>query len=205
MWDFKWFSPCSHRPASWTLEHVFTIFHLQADQHYCKCPMITIYSRHPWPTMVVTTTAFQNVTASVYSLPYVVPPWKKKRYRLFPQPLGGPRPIWAINIQTGIFVSWGKETADTHSRWDDALPYKCWPSDKPQHSHAASTPRDKHKCRDKRAGVMTSPLPVYALPVLYAPVLKHRAKLFTWENLVNLYFYYLTDAHMKPYWRQKKH
>ena len=113
--------------------------------------------------------------ASVYSLPYVVPPWKKT-YCLFPQPLGGPRPIWATNIQTGIFVSWEKETADTHSRWDDTLPYKCWPSDIPQHSQAASTPRDKHKCRDKRAGVMTSPLPVYALPVLYAPVLKQRAK-----------------------------
>ena len=133
-----------------------------------------------------------------------MPPWKK-RYCLFPQPLGGPRPIWATNIQTGIFVSWGKETADTHSRWDDTLPYKCWPSDIPQHSQAASTPRDKHKCRDKRAGVMTSPLPVYALSVLYAPVLKQRAKLFTWENLVNLYFYYLTGAHRKPYRRQKKH
>lgn len=65
--------------------------------------MITICSRHPWLAMAVTITAFQNVTASVYSLPYGVPPWKKKVLPL-PQPLG-PRPIRAINIQTGIFAS----------------------------------------------------------------------------------------------------
>ena len=64
------------------------------------------------------------------------------------------------------------------------------------------TQRETQTQREKSRGY-DKPLTVHALPVLYAPVPKQGAKLFTWENLVNPH--YLTDAHIKLYWWQRKH
>lgn len=198
MWDFKWFSHF-HRPAPWTLERVFTIFRLQADQHYCKCPMITITAAPPDPPWWSLSLLFRTWPHLFIVFLMLYLPEKKKRYCLFPQRLG-PRPIRAINIQTGTFASWGREC------WHSLETMPCPTTLTQRHTSAQPcclhTQRETQTQREKSRGY-DKPLTVYALPVLYAPVPKQGAKLFTWENPVNPH--YLTDAHMKLYWWQRKH